>query len=302
MPTTTSTISPTIRVRTISQLHPLSSDAMTKDDLFEVSHNIDGKYQSQNISYNDLSSKINENVNTLLDDKYGYVTDVTLSGLAKSVEDLSVGDASIDGTKTFTGTLIYYRENENPIGNEVATLSDIQDQIGKAPIYINSAALTAGYTYDQTQGVQEIKYKSGDNSVDNFATFELNVLAPSKTSNIIPLAKTGFLSLYGWITAKTTIEAEEAWVMLEGSKNKNGPWTILQVQPFIYTINSNVLQYVSFNLPVAAGIHIRIRTGFDVVESTSGFTSRSLIIRKTDSGFTQPNKFIGTVFSGTSDI
>ena len=58
--------------------------------------------------------------------------------------------------------------------------------------------------------------------------------------------------------------------------------------------------YVSFNLPVAADIHIRIRTGFDISEDTSGFTDRSLIINKNNTR-TSPNTFIGTIFEGTSN-
>ena len=295
MPTnlSTSTIPSNIRVRTISQLHPLSSDEITKDDLFEVSHNIGGRYQSQNISYDDLSSIINDNVNTLLDNKYGYKAEdnVTLSGLSESIKTLLSADLSIGGIKTFTDKLIYNRNDENTLSNEVATLNDIQNQIGTAPIYINNTALTAGYNYTEEDGVLS---SSSDDS-----EFDLSVSTISKTSISRELPKTGFLSLYGWITARTTINSEEAWVMLEGSPDGKNNWKILQVQPFIYTNNSNVIQYVSFNLPVAAGIYIRIRTGFDVAENTSGFTSRSLIINK--NGYTSPNTFIGIIFSGTSN-
>lgn len=289
----TTTIPSNIRVRTISQLHPLSSDEITKDDLFEVSHNIGGRYQSQNISYDDLSSIINDNVNTLLDNKYGYKAEdnVTLSGLSESIKTLLSAELSIGGIKTFTDKLIYNRNDENTLSNEVATLNDIQNQIGTAPIYINNAALTAGYNYTEEDGVLS---SSSDDS-----EFDLSVSTISKTSISRELPKTGFLSLYGWITARTTINSEEAWVMLEGSPDGKNNWKILQVQPFIYTNNSNVIQYVSFNLPVAAGIYIRIRTGFDVAENTSGFTSRSLIINR--NGYTSPNTFIGMIFSGTSN-
>lgn len=68
--------------------------------------------------------------------------------------------------------------------------------------------------------------------------------------------KTGQLVVYGWLADGGGVLPQEAWVALYGkiaNKNSTGSdtvWTILQLQPWIVSERSKVIQYVGFNIPV----------------------------------------------------
>lgn len=85
--------------------------------------------------------------------------------------------------------------------------------------------------------------------------------------------KTGNLIAYGWFADCGDALPQESWVALYGkitttSENK---WTILQLQPWVVSERSRVVQYVGFNVPVREGLALKVKTGFRVNASATGF-------------------------------
>lgn len=65
----------------------------------------------------------------------------------------------------------------------------------------------------------------------------------------------------------------------------------MQVQPWVIGSKSSIMQYVSFNIPVSSGTKLKIRTGFKVDGTNSGFAQPNALTY--DSW--QPNSFVGYV-------
>lgn len=63
---------------------------------------------------------------------------------------------------------------------------------------------------------------------------------------------------------------------------------------------SSVAQYVSFNIPVKAGLQLKIRTGFAVNGNNSGLHSDRPTLMFTDAG-NLPNTFVGYILNSGSD-
>jgi hypothetical protein len=109
---------------------------------------------------------------------------------------------------------------------------------------------------------------------------------------------TGQLIIYGWLADQGGVMAQDAWVGLYGlvniindSKEMSQKWTLLQVQPWVIGSKSSIMQYVSFNIPVSSGMKLKIRTGFKVDGTNSGFAQPNALTY--DSW--QPNSFVGYV-------
>ncbi len=105
--------------------------------------------------------------------------------------------------------------------------------------------------------------------------------------------RTGNLVCYGWLADKGNVAPQNAWVALCGYIN--GQWVILQLVPWIIGTKSQSLQYVGFNVPVRSGLFLKIKTGFPVDGSNSGFQSGHTLTFSTG----EPNSFVGYILYNT---
>lgn len=113
-------------------------------------------------------------------------------------------------------------------------------------------------------------------------------------SNVIVPGVKGHMTVYGWLADSGSVPPAKAWVALDGYVGNE--WLHLQVQPWCIGEKHSQLQYVGFNLPVAASLSVRVSTGFEVNGQNSGMQNvdRSL----TDAS---PNCFKGYVI-GESNV
>lgn len=292
----------TIKLRTISQLPAyLSGEALTSNtlsaNLFETSIYDKGIYSSRHITYANLSAILNKNIDDSMAFAYGMRIgndNIQLSNLSSEISTIIFNDLNISGTKTFIGTL-----NAKPYHSgltticPVATSADVDKLLSQAPVYI---ATDSRYTAVRTLNSNGIIKETIDSKLYEFQLTNNQNEYSSSQSNEQTITKTGFLSLYGWLAAESDIVPQEAWVALEGYVNNN--WVILQVQPFIIGSNNQIIQYLSFNLPVATNLKLRISTGFKLSNSPTYIqTGKTLVYNASSNGQNMINTFYGTVFS-----
>jgi len=117
----------------------------------------------------------------------------------------------------------------------------------------------------------------------------------------IKIDETGYLVIYGWLASNAEVAAQEAWVgvyanlLVNETKSDSRDWVLLQVQPWILGKNHQVAQYVGFNLPVRAGMELKIMTGFKVNGTASALhVGNTLMFNKEGN---MPNTFVGYVLT-----
>lgn len=293
----------TIKLRTISQLPAYSStEALTSttlsNNLFETSVYDSGIYTSRHITYSNLSTILNKNIDDAMASAYGMKLNgdnIKLTDLSSEIDTIKTGNLSIDGVKTFTGTLKAkpYHTGLPTSPSPVATAADVDKLLSQAPVYI---ANNSHYSAVRTLTTNNVIKEDNNSSLYEFKLTNIQNDYKSSQSDVVSIRNTGFLSLYGWLAADTNIVPQEAWVALEGKINGN--WVILQVQPFILGSNNQIIQYLSFNLPVAMGLNLRISTGFKLsISPTYIQTGKTLVYNALANGQNMVNTFYGTVFS-----
>ena len=119
--------------------------------------------------------------------------------------------------------------------------------------------------------------------------------------NGVECQHSGYLTMYGWIADNGNVKPSQAWVGLYGkiavrdqdsvSGTMNEKWVLLQLQPWIMGQKCSERQYVSFNIPVRAGLRLKVMTGFPVNGLNGGFAAESTISLKLN----QPNTFVGYI-------
>lgn len=91
------------------------------------------------------------------------------------------------------------------------------------------------------------------------------------------MRSTGQLVVWGWLADNGEVPAEMAWVGLfaaikcEGQDATQTYDLPISIQPWIRGEHASEMQYISFNVPVKAGLRVKIKTGFAVNENSQGF-------------------------------
>ena len=126
----------------------------------------------------------------------------------------------------------------------------------------------------------------------------------AKVAGYVTCPATGQLVIYGWLADNGGVLPEECWVAVFGKilcmNEADGSYSekpvALAVQPWVIGANSQVAQYVGFQLPVKAGMQLKIMTGFNVNGRNSGFgRAHSLMLNDPDAGGNMPNTFVGYI-------
>ena len=264
-----------ITPRTISQL-PFTN-RLAKDDLFEVSKHINGsnppKYWSSKIDYetffrseyNDLSGKMK--------DDFGISANciVNLSDNA---------DKTNTTVMTLSGAVENVKEGLTDVKNKVSPTFSPSDS--RANAYVNPTIAGAGRFNGEFYSMQI------DETIGN-------------QTNDIELHESGQFICYGWLTGSKSVSLANAYVALLGEIGDNlgnRAWALLQLQPWIAGANAQYMQYVCFNIPVSAGLKIRIMTGFKITDFSQSFGSQGLVYNPIAGNSTNtPNTFMGYVIT-----
>ena len=290
-----------INVKTISQLPKANKDEITSQDsnnqekssLMEVSvYDSNGNfYTSKKVPIPTLFESINDNTADFINNTYGISSEKDNSGnikgrdIGKEVTDLNkrfTDKINIGATDTNTISSIFFNNNpyvgsydERKNDNQLVTRSDVSSIVQNQyqTFMFNTNSNVTIYN-------ENLIAKYSDNDVT------VNGCVDTLTIN-----QTGNLVLNGWISDNGNIALGNAWVQLQMQRPGINQWIGIQTQPWILGERHKQVQLVSFNLPIATGTTIRVRTGFTLNQSNSGFqlTNNSI-------AYSTPNCFKATVF------
>ena len=288
-----------INVKTISQLPEAEKIEIIPDDqkkasLMEVSvpDNNGNYYTSKKVTIPTLFESINDNTADFINNTYGISSEKDTSG---KIVGRNIGDEVTKLNERFT----------NKINTQATDSSD-------STIFFNKNPYVGSYNPNNTNNQLVTRYEVSEIVSNQYQSFTFNKYNNIVTHNLlqaryigddnsstivntgyadsIEISQTGNLVLNGWISDNGNIALGNAWVQLQMQKS-DGTWIAIQMQPWILGERHKQVQLVSFNLPIAIGTLIRVRTGFTLNYTNSGFqlTNNSMV----DS---TPNCFKATVF------
>lgn len=263
-----------------------SATYVDNPDLFIISQKVQDGYETKNLSYETLYSTVKGGLSSYINKEYnfGSVKDIDTQ-LYSPISSMLSGEIELSGKLTFETSPSTKEEQD------VNKLSDNQFITKKTAEKINDGS-------SQYIG-QESKIDCTPLNAQGY-THETNLISCyiddskriSKTTIICN--HTGNLVLYGWLASNADVLPEECWVGLF-TKMKNGDNqehdTAIAIQPWIIGRNSQILQYVGFNVPVKEGMEITVRTGFNVNGTNSGFEINNSLILNGN----RPNAFVGYI-------
>lgn len=290
-----------INVKTISQLPEAEKIEIIPDDqkkasLMEVSvPDSNGNfYTSKKVTIPTLFESINYDTADFINNTYGISSEKDNSGnikgrdIGKEVTDLNkrfTDKINIDATDTNTISSIFFNNNpyvgsydERKNDNQLVTRSDV------------SSIVQNQYQTFMFNTNSNVKIYN-ENLIAKYSDDDVTVNGCVDT---LTINQTGNLVLNGWISDNGNIALGNAWVQLQMRRfvsTNNYQWIGIQTQPWILGERHKQVQLVSFNLPIATGTTIRVRTGFTLNQSNSGFqlTNNSI-------AYSTPNCFKATVF------
>lgn len=321
-------------IRTISQLPRTQNYYATA--LLEVSEPAENNmYSSKSMMLSTLRSHIEDSISAGIVTDYNMLENgqpVNLGQLKKDTETLSAGDMIVGGYKQYEklpASTVSYNQLSNELSsaygnveNNVIPNIGITKQliVNKNPTHIgttnsfvtdgnpfSSGAGKVNIQYRNTTGLDDLHYymwSIEDNKQDSSeTTWDIN---SGTRGDYEQMRKTGWLTVWGWLADRGDVDPTEAWVGIfgqiqyEGATNTTGTWFPIQIQPWIKGIHSSTLQYVGFNIPVQAGLRLKICTGFKVYGSNTGaFQDKPETLTFRDRWI--PNTFFGYIIKNNQD-
>lgn len=304
-----------IKLRTISQLQKIQD--IDNDTLFGVSQPIaiddngNTAYMSNSVSYETIRQSIEDAVKKSIVDTYHLSYDagtpINIAELQRAVHKLSAEDCNIYGEKTFmqvpkVADSIDYTGDLTVADNMLPTVQYVKKLLHNTGDYITDDLIVVGAPGNNARYTvfdrNFMHWKIGENQKDSSEYVDTTgyPVGPKVCTH------TGNLVIYGWLADNGDVEPQDAWVGLYGCLHTNADkenerdWVLLQLQPWPLTAKSSVFQYVGFNVKVAKGLMLKIKTGFRVKGKNSGFQGGSTLTYWTN----QPNSFVG-YFITTAD-
>ena len=302
-------------IRTISQL-PEENAAMQDNTLLEICQpRRDDKYISKKVKYEFIRDSLTDTLSNIIGDEFNMYASkdpkvpINVKDLSAHVISVYYDDIQLSGVKTFkdipeitVNQNIYKTRDDNAIPN----ITKVKDLINKRACFIDQT-----YKIDSNPGADFNPSFIKDN--DMFMHWHIDDKGRDSTEWMNPIAggqktdidgqtcyATGYLVIYGWLADNGNVPPADAWVGLYGKINvldedtgemDPDKWILLQLQPWIRGTNASQKQYVSFNLPVNAGLKLKIKTGFSVNGHIGGHQDHNTITFSQN----QPNSFIGYI-------
>jgi len=306
-------------IRTTSQL-PAAS-AANDSQLIEVATPVggtSGAHVSQKLTVGKLRDSFDSTIKASAvaalsaTDSSGAL--INVRQLRADATSLMSGTRNIGGVKTFTSipqiaaTLAYQSSKPEQVVNQKRALELIQD---------NSMFVGPGYMVDADPGTDgspsttayrpEFMYWHFDDFGTDSSQWSNPEANGRKTeADGAMCAHTGWLTVYGWLADNGTVRPAQAWVGLFANVQVRDPddpsamrarWVPIQMQPWIIGQKSSERQYVGFNVPVRAGLRLKIKTGFPVNGDTGGFAEQG----NASLALNQPNTFVGYIIRAQSN-
>jgi len=295
-------------VRTISQLPEVKTDFM--DGRMEISipeSAESAKFTSKSIKYETIQTQIENQISSEMASTYHLTADngnpINVNQETKKVANILTGNMNIGGIKKFldwpwiqkdfpTDFTKYGNNNGDFI---LPNVKKVKQLITETPSYFSTpdsmvaegnplpyhknpateASKPESLGYDATVGSDKFYFwRIDDQGTDSGKAIYDNESATEDRYETI--RDTGNLVVWGWLADNGEVEPEMAWVGLYGKLKCEGfgnthDWIPLCIHPWIRGTNASVLQYVGFNIPVRAGLELKIKTGFPVNGSNSAF-------------------------------
>lgn len=318
-------------VRTISQLPKITRSSDLKDGcLVGVSEPIenDNTFSSKAVRLSTISGKLSTVIDEQMGESYGLKdggVNLNVKDISTKVNMLSAEDCEISGIKhlndwpwisaDFPEDQIDDKYKDIDYGYIFPNIKKVNQLIDSQPVYFSSddsyvaegnplpaqgnsaidSSVPVSLSYAQTIGSKKFYFWRIDEKDSSKAIYD----AKSQTVDGYEMMRdTGQLVVWGWLADKGDVPPEMAWVGLFAAvkcEDSNDTQTIevpISIQPWIRGEYASTLQYVSFNVPVKAGLKVKIKTGFTVNNQNSGFQNSGTL---TFIDMNIPNSFFGYI-------
>lgn len=217
-------------------------------------------------------------------------------------------DMDVNGVKTFTSipcipTTVKYTTDPQQVANVKEVKELIEDRsLFVSPSYFVDADPGSDNTPSNTRQRDEFMYWHIDDLGRDSTQWMNPEFQNQKTeANGVECQRTGYLTMFGWLADNGNVRPADAWVGLFAQLNVRDTdsseqgvrtkWILLQLQPWVIGSKSSQRQYVSFNVPVRAGLRLKVKTGFMVNGHNGGFTEQGDV----SIALNQPNTFVGYI-------
>lgn len=264
-----------------------------------------GTFSPKNIKFEQIQTKIDGDLSAKIVSDYGLNDNngrLSLKSLTDRVTTIESQNSEFNGEKTFkkipTCDARYDASTVNPDGYSLPNVNYVKQLIEDNGSYISETSYIMGDPNNESPYTTDSDYFLHFRIDDGGRDSSEFVTTTGETAGYEKCPYTGQLVIYGWLADQGGVMAQDAWVGLYGLMNvinenqeMDQKWTLLQVQPWIIGSKSSIMQYVSFNIPVSSGMKLKIRTGFRVDGTNSGFAQPNALTYTS----WQPNSFVGYV-------
>ena len=270
-----------LNLTTISKLESLSAEQLNNNDLFWISHpDQNNRYISKNTSLTAIAEFTKKDVEQTFS-----LSGMNVAQMNNKISDILSGNITFYGNKVFSKT------------------PTITGQISGYESVADTAILTKENTTKLatdliangiTMIASDSKTESNPDNNTPYTNMDGNLLTciiknGNNESTEITCTDDGQLVVYGWTADNGRVLAQEAWIAIYGYVDNK--WMVLQLHPWIVSQNSSILQYIGFNIPVKRNLKIKIKTGFPVNMTASGFNNKNTLTFNNG----QINTFVGYI-------
>ena len=268
-------------------------------------------YISKKLTYGSLSANCTQVAENSIANTYKLkngTTPIDVNALRATANAISSQNVTFNGIKRFNVvpfiplSASQYPTNSSLYANNldfaVTNVSKVNQLIAEQPMYFSttSSMIADGNPLTHNQHIdslfdsdsvpEQLEYATTiGKSRNKFYFWRIDANDSSKyvydtrsgtTDGYEEMRDTGNLVVWGWLADNGDVSPEMAWVgMFSYMKYEGGDNTHVDVpisiQPWIRGQYASTLQYVGFNIPVRKGLKLKIKTGFPVNNTNSGF-------------------------------
>ena len=277
------------KFKTISQYGKLSATELLGGTCFLVSQpDNQGSYYTKSTSLSSIHGYLSVEINNTISTYLGTNEKNIIPEIKRDISSIMRGNAEIEGTLVFHNVPKYINED----GEDESFITET----GAATLIQNTGTFISPnlcIDWDPDNCSNSGKTEEPD---EEYA-LTAHIDSGKKQTDTFICNHTGYLTLYGWLADDGKVLPQEAWVALCGTiknpnkENDDDYWVILQVQPWVVSDRSHIIQYVGFNIPVKKDMKLKIRCGFNVSESSSATNTHNTLTY----AHVAPNRFVGYI-------
>lgn len=299
-------------IKTISNLRSIDSTYSTDLLCCEIglSRCVDAasrKYESVKAGYTSLSGAMVSAVRKAFTPANQMTAFTDIKNINNKLNTINKA-LSVD-TSLSVATFYYAPKSKSAVNSDDLKDNDIPNKVQVKDIVTKRSAYIAPYSYVKPN-IENANGQTKMPTVDQQSFYQWHIDEGQRDSeqyidpetgsgDVVTVNETGNLVVYGWFASNSIVQAQEAWVGLFGKihvgNSNNEKWIALQVQPWVVGSNSQILQYVGFNIPVMKGLQLKVMTGFPVNGTNSGTQRGNTLLFKSEGNII--NTCVGYVVS-----